>query len=224
MGNRKEPRKAVQVPVRIFGTDRDGAVFSQKAVTVNVSRSGVELAAVQAQLALDEIIGLTYGSNRVHFRVKWVGQAGTPKAGHVGLLNISPEKALWNFPLPSGPIDAYLPAQPERRRYPRFRCQNSVEIHVHNGASFWGTVADLSLGGCYVEMPIPLEAGTRVKIGIWLDQQDKAWAEAEVAHRTPGFGVGIHFTEISDQNLDLIRQFLSKLTPFSRKGGMGKTI
>jgi hypothetical protein len=98
-----------------------------------------------------------------------------------------------------------------------------VEIHVHNGASFWGTVADLSLGGCYVEIPIPLEPGTRLKIGIWFEQA-KAWAEAEVAHRTPGLGVGIRFREISGQDLDLIRIFLGKLAPFSRKSGIGKTM
>ena len=222
MGRRSEPRKEIQVPVRIFGTDRDGAVFSQKVVTVNVSRSGVELAEVQARLAHGEIIGLTYGSNRVHFRVKWVGQPGTPKAGHVGLLNISPEKSIWDFPLPTGVIDKYEAARAERRQHPRFRCQNSVEIHVHNGPSFWGTVEDLSEGGCYVEMPLPLELGTRVKIGIWFDQ-GKAWAEAEVAHRTPGFGVGIRFTEISAQNLESIRLYLSKLSPFSRKAGIVKT-
>jgi len=70
MGKRNEPRKEIQVPVRIFGTDSTGAVFSQKAVTVNISRNGVELAGVEPQLARDEIIGLTYGTNRVHFRVK----------------------------------------------------------------------------------------------------------------------------------------------------------
>jgi len=222
MGKRKEPRKEVQVPVRIFGTDRDGAVFSQKAVTVNISRSGVELAAVEAELVHDEIVGLTYGPNKVHFRVKWVGKPGSRKAGHVGLLNISPEKPLWDFPVPTESHDAYQGAPAERRVHPRFRCQNSVEIHVHNGASFWGTVADLSLGGCYVVMPLPLEAGTRVKIGIWFDQT-KAWAEAEVAHSTPGFGVGVRFKEISEQDVNLIRNFLGKLSPFSKKAGIGKT-
>ena len=73
MARRREPRKEVQVPVRIFGTDSSGHVFSEKAVTVNVSRQGAELSGVQPQLNLDEIVGLTYGKNRVHFRVKWVG-------------------------------------------------------------------------------------------------------------------------------------------------------
>ena len=220
MGKRSEPRKDVRVPVRIFGTDSTGAVFSQKAITVNVSRNGVELAGVQSQLALDEIIGLTYGNNKVHFRVKWVGAPGTAKAGHVGLLNISAEKPLWDFPLDPASPDYYEPGALEHRKNPRYRCQNSIEIHVHNGASFWATLADVSLGGCYVEMPIPIEPGTKLSLAIWFGQ-DKARAEGEVAHRTPGFGVGIRFTQISDQDLDLIRVFLGKLTPFAKKTLVG---
>jgi hypothetical protein len=101
MGKRREPRKEIQVSVRIFGADSSGKTFSAKAVTVNVSHQGLELSGVECQLNLDEMIGLTYGKNRVHFRIKWVGRPGTPKAGHVGLLNVSPEKPLWDFPLPS---------------------------------------------------------------------------------------------------------------------------
>jgi len=223
MGKRGEPRKEVQVPVRIFGTDHTGAVFSQKAVTVNISRNGVELAGVNATLAVDEIIGLTYGPNRVHFRVKWVGAAGTAKAGRIGLLNVSPGKPLWDFPLsPSGP-DPYQPGMAERRQHPRFRCQNSIEIHIHHGASFWGTVADLSLGGCYAELAIPMEVGTKLRAAIWFGQA-KAWAEGEVAHRTPGFGVGIRFTEIAPRDLDLIRCYLESLAPLARKPLIGAAL
>src|SRR5208337_5394678 len=116
MGRRSEPRKDARVPVRIFGTDSTGSVFSHKAITVNVSRNGVELAGVQSHLALDEIIGLTYGNNKVHFRVKWVGAPGTAKAGHVGLLNISPEKPLWDFALDPASPDYYEPGSFEHRK------------------------------------------------------------------------------------------------------------
>lgn len=219
MGSRKEPRQNIQLPVRIFGTDHNGSVFSDKVVTVNISRCGVELASVQPKLAVDEIIGLTYGTNRVHFRVKWVGEPGTAKAGHIGLLNISPEKPLWGIPLPAPSPDSYQPGAAERRRHPRYRCHNRVEIHVHNGASLWGTVADLSFGGCYVEMPLPLQPGTKLKIGIWIEQK-KIWAEGEVAHRTPGLGIGIKFNQIAEQDLDEIRVFLNNLTPFAKKRGV----
>lgn len=216
MGMRSQPRKPVRVPVRIFGTDSRGQVFSEKVFTVNISRNGAELADVRPELSVDEIIGLTYNNNRVHFRVKWIGAPNTPKAGRVGLLNITPDKQLWDLLLyPDGP-DNYQQGSVERRKTPRFRCQNSVEIHVQQGASFWGTVADLGLGGCYVEMPIPLEPGTKVKAGIWFGQI-KAWAEAEVAHRSPGFGIGLKFTAISDPDLNEIRKFLEGLSPLAKK-------
>jgi len=218
MGRRREPRIDVRVPVRIFGTDMKGAIFSEKVVTFNVSHSGVQLAGVEAKLVHDEILGLTYGANRAHFRVKWIGAPGTEKSGHMGLLNIAPEKPLWDFPLPAPSPDPYQISVAERRTHPRFRSNNSVEIHVHGGASFWGTIADLSLGGCYVEMPIPLPPGTGLRIGIWIEQA-KIEAEAEVTHITPGMGIGVNFTEISDAGRNQIRAFLEKLTPLARKRG-----
>src|SRR5512144_55933 len=42
LGRRREPRKDIQAHVRIFGSNRSGQVFSEKAVTVNVSQQGVE--------------------------------------------------------------------------------------------------------------------------------------------------------------------------------------
>ncbi len=216
MGRRSQPRKQIQVPVRIFGTDSQGQVFSEKAQTVCVSRSGAEITGVQSRLNIDEIVGLTYANNRVHFRVKWIGAAGSAQAGHVGLLNIAPEKPLWDFALPADSADHYQPGSIERRKDARYRCQNSVEVHVESGASFWGTVADLSLSGCYIEMPLPLQPGAKLKVAIWIGQT-KVPATAIVAHQTPGLGVGLKFLEISDQDRDVIRKFLESLAPFARK-------
>jgi hypothetical protein len=216
MGRRREPRKEIQAPVRIFGTNSSGQVFSEKAVTVNVSQQGAELSGVQAGLNLDEIIGLSYGKNRVYFRVKWVGEHGTPKAGHVGLLNISPEKPLWDFPLPSPTPDNHQPRVVEQRKHPRFKCHNSVELHTQDGASFWATISDLSLGGCYVEMAIPLPPGTKLKMGIWIGET-KCWADCEVAYSTAGLGTGVMFNRISELDLERIRQFLGTFAPFAKK-------
>jgi PilZ domain len=223
MAKRSEPRKDVQVAVRIFGTDATGAVFSERVSTVNVSQNGVELQGVHPQLAIGEIVGLTYGTNRVHFRVKWVGTTGTPKSGHVGLQNITPEKPLWDFALPPRATDLFKPVFSERRKHPRFRCNNSVEVHVANGASFWATISDLGLNGCYVKMPIPLELGSKVRIGVWIGQ-NKVWAEGEIAHRTPGMGIGVRFTQISDTDLNQIRTFLRTLTPFLSKRAPSPTL
>ena len=223
MGRRRQPRKEVQAPVRIFGTDSSGRVFSAKAMTVNVSQHGIELSGVESQLNLDEIIGLTYGENRVHFRVKWVGQPGTAKAGHVGLLNISPEKPLWDFPLPSPMPDNHQPQLVQQRKHTRFQCDNSVELHTQGGASFWAKIADLSVGGCYVEMAIPLQIGTKVKVGIWIEES-KAWADCEVAYSTPGFGIGLKFDKVSESDLARIRQFLATRADFAKKASSSSSV
>jgi hypothetical protein len=216
MGRRREPRKEMQAPVRIFGTNSSGQVFSEKVVTVNVSQQGAELSGVQVKLKLDEIIGLSYGKNRVYFRVKWVGEPGTPKTGHVGLLNISPEKPLWDFPLPSPTPDEHKPQVVEQRKYPRFKCHNSVELHTQDGKSFWATISDLSLSGCYVEMAIPLPPGTKLKMGIWIGET-KCWADCEVAYSTAGLGTGVMFKRISEPDLERIRQFRETFAPFAKK-------
>src|SRR5438876_1138219 len=44
---------------------------------------------------------------------------------------------------------------------------NSVELHPQGETSrIWGKATDLSLGGCFVEMPIPLKQGTTIKMAL----------------------------------------------------------
>ena len=93
--------------MRIFGTDRAGKIFSENVSTLDISQNGARLHGVKAQLKLDEIVGVTCGRNKVHFRVKWAGGAGTQADGQVGLLNLSPDKPFWDVPLPHSVIDNF---------------------------------------------------------------------------------------------------------------------
>jgi hypothetical protein len=211
MGQRREPRKEIKVPVRIFGTDSSGQIFSEKVFTVNVSQHGVELSGVQAQLNLEEIIGLTYGQIKGHFRVKWLGPPRTPKAGHVGLLNLSPEKALWDFPLPGPSVDGAVREGQERRAHPRFKSLNSVELYPNNQATpIRARTGDVSLGGCFIEMPNPLPKGTEVRIALWVKEL-KLWARARVVTSTPGYGIGVEFTEMAEPDKSQLKQFLDTI-------------
>jgi PilZ domain len=211
MGKRSEPRKETSVPVRIFGTDTSGQVFSEKVFTVNVSRRGVEVSGVNARLKVDEIIGLTYGSTKTNFRVKWVGQTGTSKLGHLGLLNLSPEKPLWDFPLAGPTVDGTARDKHDRRASPRVRCGNSVEIHLDNqDAPIRARTGDISLGGCFVEMPNPLPKGTKLRLALWV-KDAKLWAKGKVITSTPGYGIGVQLTEMSEQDKIQLRQFVSSL-------------
>jgi PilZ domain len=206
MGKRREPRKEIRVPVRIFGTDKRGDIFSEKVFTVNVSQQGVELSGAQAEPKLDEIVGLTYGTTKVHFRVKWIGKPGTAKAGRIGLLNLSPEKSLWDFALPAPAFDGAI--QKDRRKNPRVKCVNSVEVYLTGeSAPIRTQTADLSVGGCFLEMPNPLSIGIEVRIALWVEDF-KLWTGAEVISSTPGFGIGVKFTEMTDQDQKQLKHFL----------------
>ena len=210
MGKRRELRTEKDLQVRIFGTDADGHIFSEKVSTANVSQHGAEISGLKASLKMDEIVGLSYGPNKSQFQIKWTGAAGTPKAGHVGLLNLHLEKAFWDFLMPGQAPDGFQARPEERRRYPRVRCTVSVELHPEDASIIRGNASDLSIGGCYIEMPTPLVLGTKLKVGIWLGA-DKVWATGLVTNSTPGFGVGVKFAEIAEADTRRIAEFLKNI-------------
>ena len=219
MGKRREPRIDKVVPIRIFGTDSSGQVFSEKLNTLNVSRHGAEVGGVQAQLKMGEIIGLTYGANKVHFRIMWVGSPGTPKQGRIGLLNLSPDKPLWDFTLPGPGVDrsGTVARDPhDRRAHPRFKTVNSVEVHPEGQEALIRVrTVDLSVGGCFLDMPNPLPKGTQIKIAIWVNET-KLWATGKVVTSTPGFGIGVQFLDISEQDKSQLLRFLESTVRITR--------
>ncbi len=209
MGKRREPRKPVQLSVRIFGTDGEGKIFSETVTAADVSQNGARVTGVRAKPASDEIIGVTYGKNKVHFRVKWVGEPGSPREGELGLLNLPPQKPFWDFPVPSSGLDNFRPTQ-ERRQTARVKCSISVELHPAGQPVIWGKASDLSMGGCFVEMPIPLPVNTKLDIALWLGET-KLRLQGEVASASPGFGVGVRFTQLSAAALDCLRQHIASI-------------
>jgi len=213
MGKRREPRTEVALPVRIFGTDADGRMFSETVVTVDVSRSGAKLKGVQTRIKPGEIIGLTHGTQKSRFHVTWVGQPGTPRAGQIGVINTTPEKTIWDVLLPAPAADPFQrQSASDRRQNPRMQCVNSVQLQPDGqSAPIWGKATDLSAGGCFVGMPVPLAIGTKLKISMWLDQA-KLTLKGKVVNSRPGFGIGVQFLEIKEPEAGQLRHFLQSIT------------
>jgi PilZ domain len=211
MGKRCEPRKPAEVQVRIFGTDRHGRIFSETVSLVNLSQHGARLNGVKAEIKVDEVIGVTYGKNKVHFRVRWAGGPGTPAEGQVGLLNLHPDKPFWDGPLPQGVIDTFqtTPAN-DRRQWRRVKCSISVELHPAGQAVIWGKASDLSQGGCFIEMAIPLKVENKFEIVLWLGEK-KLRLQGVAVSSSPGFGVGVRFTNASPQDQEFLQQHIQSL-------------
>jgi hypothetical protein len=211
----REQRKKVELRVRIFGTDCNGHIFSDSVSTVNVSFEGAMLSGVHRAINPGDVIGLTYGNKKARFEVKWVGKAGSPYEGNMGLQSVSPAGCIWDIPLE--PKTSAAPKYAFARKHKRVKCVNSIQLNPAGQPPVWSKAADISEGGCFVEMMLPLATGTRLKISLWL-KDNKVVAEGVVAHARPAYGVGIQFTDMSQRDAERLREFLQSTVRIPGQG------
>src|SRR5246127_1688679 len=94
------------------------------------------------------------------------------------------------------------------RKFPRVKVSLPAEArHVLENYPRRGQTANLSEGGCYIEMVQTLEPPTWVDVGLWLNNEKiMARAEAVSPHAHPGNG--IRFIRMSDSDKEKLRAFL----------------
>src|SRR5205814_3530226 len=134
-----------------------GKAFSEKIVTIDVSRRGVKLSKVQAQIKIGETIGMTYGQTKGRFVVRWVGAIGTPRAGQIGIEYTSPEKPFWGVPLPEASVNDFgrQTGDKDRRRHLRIKSINAAELHAQAETSRTpGTATVLNRPSCFYGEPL----------------------------------------------------------------------
>ena len=99
----------------------------------------------------------------------------------------------------------------EKRRSPRLRCSGSAEFRTEaSDVRIWGTVTDVSLHGCYVEMNTTFPVGTKVDLvlksfGIRIE------THGEVRASYPFLGMGICFAEIQPAQQLHLKDLLTAL-------------
>jgi hypothetical protein len=88
----------------------------------------------------------------------------------------------------------------ERRSTQRFKCQGSVQVRQENSeVQTWGSITDISLHGCYLEMTATFPVGTTVFLQLELGG-NRVEAKGEVRATYPFLGMGILFREMTSQN------------------------
>ena len=96
----------------------------------------------------------------------------------------------------------------DRRQYSRIQIAVQIELRPDGtNVPMRLQTSDFSLGGCYVEMALTLDVGTRLGIVIWLDQQ-KVTMRGVVVTCHPQFGNGISFLSVSSENEAKLRSLL----------------
>jgi hypothetical protein len=81
-----------------------------------------------------------------------------------------------------------------------------------------GNLADLSLGGCYIEMMIPLPVSTQLDLVIWLGNSKLA-TPGLVTSSHAGFGVGVKFIGMGKPERQVLEQYLAEQAALGRPAG-----
>ena len=101
---------------------------------------------------------------------------------------------------------------PDKRRSPRYRCQGSAHINeIGKAVAIWTTFSDISLHGCYVESTTTYRAG--VKLGLKLEANGfRVEAIGEVRVSYPHLGMGISFSQLSEEDRERLRELVRSIS------------
>lgn len=96
----------------------------------------------------------------------------------------------------------------ERRRTPRYPFAASVEL-IQKGAQagISARLTELSLYGCFVQMPDPLEKGTQFLIKLYANGKYFE-ANAIVVYKHVGQGIGVCFENVNFHYLGVLKHWL----------------
>jgi len=105
----------------------------------------------------------------------------------------------------------------DRRLHPRLKCRVTIELTAEPaGTPVFGSLTDVSLGGCYVETSAILSPGTNLKLGFSMDDGNLS-ANGVVARIDPGTGIAIQFKEMNREDrakMFKILEFVQKTTAY----------
>lgn len=96
----------------------------------------------------------------------------------------------------------------ERRRTPRYPFIATAEIipsPTTTGVS--ARVTELSLHGCYIELPNPLPQGSELTVKIYAEGKFFE-ASGVVVYSQPALGFGVSFENVRPQFLSVLKQWL----------------
>jgi PilZ domain len=96
----------------------------------------------------------------------------------------------------------------ERRSKPRLSVSLDAVWDGDNGRKNSARVTDLSEGGCYLDTVGEVMTGEIVAFRVLLPDDDWLYLEGEVKHHRHGFGFGVQFVDLNEDQTDKLLQLL----------------
>jgi hypothetical protein len=103
-------------------------------------------------------------------------------------------------------------AEEDRRRSPRFSCGGRAEINClpSTGILLPGTIRDLSLHGCWVDISSPIDRGARAEIVVRVNAASFR-AVGEVRAVRGRSGAGLEFVQLSSGGKEMLSGLIGEL-------------
>lgn len=99
-------------------------------------------------------------------------------------------------------------SQKDRRLHTRIKSRMTVELHLNSGGGpIFGSMVDISLGGCYVETAAMIAPGSSIKLAFSTEDGGLT-AEGTVARIHPGSGLAVQFKEMSRESREKMYKIL----------------
>ena len=230
MGRRSEQRIAISFPVTVHGSDSRGNQFTVATETFDISLSGASLNGLNTITEPGGKIEIESGDQNAWYSVQWVGKSGTSKAGRIGLRCLEPGKYIWGVPAKGLEPDTYDPSKPEplprrpavaggayaapatfggdeRRKFARHACRIETQVVTEDGSiGVPGTITDVSLGGCYVEMLSPLPVDSTIHLSL-NPGTTTLHMSGKVRSSQMGLGMGVSFTGMGPEDFEKLWRF-----------------
>jgi c-di-GMP-binding flagellar brake protein YcgR len=99
----------------------------------------------------------------------------------------------------------------DQRRFPRVPLATQVQ---HDAGTLIGFSRDVSTGGMFIETNQALDPGTQLSLRFHLGNEEPiVKAEAEILYQISKVGIGLRFTEVSPEDYERIRAYVSERDP-----------
>ena len=214
MEQKREPRVATNLLIRVWGMGADGHPFFQSAEAHNISSQGAKLSRIEHQLTPGDVIGVQLGDKKARFRVVWVIDAGYVYKIQAGVQLVDGQPSPWAKELTQAettPPPVAKDSTKNYRRFERLKLRFPLELHEKRGGCRMQTNAtDVSGRGCYIETMLPLPRGTELNISFWIESE-RVDTTAIVRACDGGVGMGIDFTGMDMQSQERLQRYLEKL-------------
>lgn len=220
MSQRSEPRVPRSVSVRIFCVNPQGGIINKTVQTLDISRLGVRVKGIESFDTVGEIVGVSSEGRKSRYRIVWIGRAGTPQEGQLGLKCVDGEQPLWgdqiiasaeHNPEPAIPGHGQPGSGDSRRKDNRFSVSGGANVRVLGSQTdHWARLHDISSTGCYVWSTAPHPPTTEVEISLFVDDV-QIQMTGIVAATDRGVGMGIKFTGMNKLNRDRLNDLIGRL-------------